>query len=223
MLDTYKHKGSRKRLVEQLKSKGISHEALLDAIGKIPRHYFVDSVLEDEAYEDKALPIASYQTISQPFTVAYQTELLDPFPKMKVLEIGTGSGYQAAILCEMGCRLFTVEMDPLLHREAKQRLADLGFQPKMYCGDGSQGWKRYQPYDGIIVTAGGPDVPLVMKEQLEIGGRLVMPVGDLDQQFMTLVIRKSKQEYEIRKYHPFKFVPLRGRFGHENADEFFNK
>ncbi len=221
MLDTYKHKGRRKRLVEHLRLKGITHEELLKAVEKIPRHYFVDSVLENDAYEDKALPIVGNQTISQPYTVAYQTELLHPKAKMKVLEIGTGSGYQAAILCEIGCRLFSVEIDPRLYREGKQRLEDLGYHPKMHCGDGSQGWKRYQPYEGIIVTAGGPEVPLVLKEQLEIGGRLVMPVGDMNQQIMTVVIRKSKQEYEIHRFHPFKFVPLKGKFGHEDADDFF--
>jgi len=221
VLDTYKHKGQRKRLVESLIDKGITHELVLAAIEKVPRHLFVDSAFADEAYEDKALPIAGSQTISQPFTVAYQSQLIDPRPKMKVLEIGTGSGYQSAILCEMGCKVFTIEWDNLLYQEARKRLQDMGYEPKMTCGDGSKGWRTFQPYEGIVVTAGGPDLPIVLKEQLELNGRLVMPVGKLEKQLMTLAIRTGKMEYEIHQYHPFKFVPLKGKFGHEDADDFF--
>ena len=167
MLDTFKHKGQRARLVEILMEKGITDERVLSAIGAVPRHAFVEGVFASEAYDDKALPIHSGQTISQPFTVAFQTQLLRLKPKMKVLEIGTGSGYQAAVLCAMGVRLFTVEIDPRLHRDAAARLNELGYAPKLLCGDGSQGWLTYQPYEAIIVTAASPAVPEPLKRQLE--------------------------------------------------------
>lgn len=215
MLDTYKHKGQRARLVEILMEKGITDERVLKAIGAVPRHAFVEGVFAGEAYEDKALPIHSGQTISQPFTVAFQTQLLGLKPKMKVLEIGTGSGYQAAVLCNMGVRLFTVELDARLHREAAARLQDLGHSPKMMCGDGSQGWLTFQPYEAILVTAASPAVPEPLKRQLEVGGRMVIPVGNRNVQRMTVVTRLSRDEFEIETHHDFKFVPLRGRFGFE--------
>ena len=216
MLDTFKHKGQRARLVEILMEKGITDERVLTAIGAVPRHVFVEGVFAGEAYEDKALPIHSGQTISQPFTVAFQTQLLRLKPKMKVLEIGTGSGYQAAVLCAMGLRLFTVEIDPRLHRDAASRLSELGYAPKMLCGDGSQGGPPFQPYEAIIVTAASPHVPEPLKRQLEVGGRMVIPVGDRNLQRMEVVTRLSRDEFEIESHHDFKFVPLRGRFGFED-------
>lgn len=215
MLDTFKHKGKRARLVEILSEKGITDERVLHAIGTIPRHFFVEGVFASDAYEDKALPIHSGQTISQPFTVAFQTQLLQLKPKMKVLEIGTGSGYQAAVLCAMGVRLFTVELDQRLHREAKSRLSELDYSPKMECGDGSLGWPRYQPYEAILVTAASPSIPEPLKRQLEVGGRLVIPVGERGLQQMKVVTRKSRDEFEVETFQDFRFVPLLGKFGFE--------
>ena len=213
MLDTYKYKGLRRDLVAQLKEKGITHQEILEAFMQVPRHGFVDSALADQAYEDVALPIPEQQTISQPYTVAFQTLLLQPKSRMKILEIGTGSGYQSAILCALGCRVFTVEFIAKLHRLAKSRLEDLGFEPKMMCGDGSKGWPKYQPYEGILVTAASPAVPRVLQEQLVVGGRLVMPVGTETSQNMVVITRKSKTEYERETLKKFRFVPLRGKYG----------
>ena len=213
LIDTFKHKGMRQRLVDHLAERGITDTAVLEAIGKIPRHGFVDSAFEDQAYEDKPLPIQNGQTISQPFTVAYQTQLLGLKPGMKVLEVGTGSGYQAAVLCAMKMRLCTVEIDGRLHREAKERLEELGYKPKMLLGDGSKGWAKHQPYDRILVTAASPKVPPSLTRQLAIGGRLVIPVGSLQAQEMKVIHKLGKMEFDIHTYHQFKFVPLRGKFG----------
>ncbi|MEL6652448.1 MAG: protein-L-isoaspartate(D-aspartate) O-methyltransferase [Bacteroidota bacterium] len=213
MLDTFKHKGQRKRLVQELMDRGITDKAVLDAVLSVPRHGFIDTAFSDEAYEDKALPIPQGQTISQPFTVAYQTQLLRLKPRMKVLEIGTGSGYQAAILSAMGVRVFSVEIDPKLHRLAKRRLEDLECNCKLLQGDGSQGWTLYQPYDRIIVTAASPGVPEPLKKQLAAGGIMVIPSGDRDQQHMQVVTRKRGSEYEIETLQAFRFVPLRGKYG----------
>jgi protein-L-isoaspartate(D-aspartate) O-methyltransferase len=200
-------------MVEELMQKGITDEAVLEAIGLIPRHQFVEGVFGEEAYLDKALPIAEKQTISQPFTVAYQSQLLQLKPRMKVLEIGTGSGYQAAILCAMKLKVFSVELIPRLHRTAKERLEDLGFSPKLRLGDGSEGWQGYQPFERILVTAASPNVPETLKRQLSIGGRMVVPVGDRREQQMQVIIRLSKDEFEIQSLKACKFVPLLGKYG----------
>ena len=200
-------------MVKQLKDKGISQQEVLEAILKVPRHYFIDSALSDQAYEDKALPIPGQQTISQPYTVAFQTELLHLKPRMKVLEIGTGSGYQTAILCELQCRVFSVEFLSKLHKMAKTRLEDLDYEPKLLCGDGSKGWRKYQPYDAILVTAAGPSIPRELQQQLAVGGRLVMPVGTEASQRMVVLTRKSKDEFIKEILHKFRFVPLRGKYG----------
>lgn len=213
MLDTFKHKGLRSRLIEELALKGITDEAVLAAMEAVPRHQFVEGVFADEAYQDKPLPIANGQTISQPFTVAYQTQLLQLKPRMKVLEIGTGSGYQTAVLCAMKLKVFSVEFHARLHREAKQRLEALGYQPKLTVGDGSQGWPRYQSYERILLTAASPRIPENLRQQLAIGGRLVAPVGSLDQQHMQVVIRLSKNEFETHSLKACKFVPLLGKYG----------
>ena len=213
MIDTYKHKGRRKRLADEIAKRGITDERILKAIRVVPRHLFVEGVFNEEAYADKPLPIASGQTISQPFTVAFMTELLVLKPKMKILEIGTGSGYQAAILAEMGMRVFSVEIDRRLHYEASERLSELGYNVRLHLGDGSRGWEKYQPYERIIVTAASPSVPEALKRQLEIGGIMVIPVGTLDLQQMTVVKRKGRHEFEISTLNDFKFVPLRGRYG----------
>lgn len=213
MLDTYKLKGLRAKLVQALREKGIVDESVLEAMLTVPRHFFVDSALAETSYEDIALPITEGQTISQPYTVAYQTQLLEVRKGMKVLEIGTGSGYQAAVLCQIGVQLFSVECIKSLYERAKERLSDLGFKPVLKWGDGSQGWVSYAPFDRIVVTAGAPVVPQTLKSQLSVGGKMVIPVGDRNSQRMLCIRRITLQEFEIQEYDYFKFVPLTGREG----------
>ncbi len=208
MRDTVKHQGLRKRLVEVLISKGIKDKAILQAIEKIPRHLFMDSSFEDFAYQDKAFPIAANQTISQPYTVAFQTELLQLKKNAKVLEIGTGSGYQTAVLLELGVKVFSIERQQELFKKTKMFLSKLHYRPKqLIFGDGYIGLEKQAPFDGIIVTAGAPFVPSPLLSQLKIGGRLVIPVGDKTQ-IMTLYIRKSEKEFEKHELGDFKFVPM---------------
>ncbi|MDX1427919.1 MAG: protein-L-isoaspartate(D-aspartate) O-methyltransferase, partial [Salegentibacter mishustinae] len=191
MQDNYRHKGKRQQLVKTVKKKGITNKAVLDAIGKIPRHLFMDSSFEDHAYQDKAFPIAADQTISQPYTVAFQTEKLEIEKGDKVLEIGTGSGYQTAVLCELGAKVYSIERQRELYRKTKMFLNKIGYRPKhLSFGDGYKGMPNYAPFDKIIVTAGAPFVPKDLLGQLKVGGRMVIPVGD-DVQTMTLFIRKS--------------------------------
>lgn len=206
--DTFTHQGMRKKLVEILKKKGITDVNVLNAIGKIPRHLFMDSGFVDHAYVDKAFPIAADQTISQPYTVARQTELLEVKKGDKILEIGTGSGYQAAVLLEMGAVLFTIERQNELFKKTKMFLPKLGYKPKkMVFGDGYLGLENEAPFDGIIVTAGAPFVPNPLLSQLKIGGKLVIPVGE-NIQIMTVFTRKSNTEFEKKEYGEFRFVPL---------------
>lgn len=213
MLDTFKDKGLRRRMVEQLEEKGISNPLVLEAMREVPRHLFVDRTFAAEAYLDKALHIDSGQTISSPFTVAYQSELLKPKKKLKILEIGTGSGYQAAVLAAMGMKVFTVEREKRLHEVAKGRFKEIGAEIRAHLGDGSQGWTLYQPYERILVTAATPSVPLPLQQQLEDKGILVAPVGSLKKQIMTRMTRISSQEYNVERLLPFYFVPLKGRYG----------
>jgi len=206
--DTPKHQGLRNRLVEIIAGKGIKSKAVLQAIAKIPRHLFMDSALESHAYEDKAFPIAADQTISQPYTVAFQTELLQVVPNAKILEIGTGSGYQSAVLIEMGARVYTVERQNELFKKTKLFLPKLGYKPKyMSFGDGYKGLPEYAPFDGIIVTAGAPYVPKPLLSQLKIGGKLVIPVGDTTQT-MYLYERISETNFKKKALGDFRFVPL---------------
>ncbi|WP_109097583.1 protein-L-isoaspartate(D-aspartate) O-methyltransferase [Aquimarina sp. AU58] len=208
MKDTLRHAGKRKQLVDVLIKKGIKNKTVLSAIGKIPRHLFMDSGFEDHAYQDKAFPIAADQTISQPYTVAFQTELLEIKKGDKVLEIGTGSGYQTAVLCEMGAKVYSIERQKELFKKTKLFLSKLGYRPKhLSFGDGYKGLAEHAPYNGIIVTAGAPFVPKPLLGQLQINGRLVIPVGE-DVQIMTLFIRKSETEFEKREFGEFRFVPL---------------
>ena len=208
MKDTFKHKGLRQQLVNLLKNKGISDEAVLNAIGKVPRHLFMDSGFLDFAYQDKAFPIAADQTISQPYTVAFQTELLKVKKDDKVLEIGTGSGYQTAILCELGAKVYSIERQQELFKKTSKFLPKLGYRAKkLIFGDGYKGLKEEAPFDSIIVTAGAPFVPKPLLSQLKVGGRLVIPVGD-DVQIMTLFIRKDTKEFEQHEFGEFRFVPL---------------
>lgn len=206
--DTLKHKGKRQQLAEILVKKGIKDERVLAAIKNIPRHLFMDSSFEDHAYQDKAFPIAADQTISQPYTVAFQTELLGVSKGDKVLEIGTGSGYQTAVLCEMGIKVYSIERQQELFRKTKKFLNEIGYRPKYLCfGDGYKGLEEYAAYEGIIVTAGAPYVPNPLLAQLAIGGKLVIPVGEKLQK-MTVFTRKSEKEFEKKEYGDFRFVPL---------------
>ncbi len=208
MKDTFKHKGLRQQLVNIIKNKGITNEKVLSAIGSIPRHLFMDSGFLDHAYQDKAFPIAADQTISQPYTVAFQTALLELKPDDKVLEIGTGSGYQTAVLCELGAKVYSIERQQELFKKTSQFLPKLGYRAKkLIFGDGYKGLPDEAPFDSIIVTAGAPFVPKPLLSQLKIGGRLVIPVGD-DVQVMTLFIRNGTKEFEKHDCGEFRFVPL---------------
>ncbi|MUH35284.1 protein-L-isoaspartate(D-aspartate) O-methyltransferase [Zobellia amurskyensis] len=208
MRDTLKHRGMRNKLAEILVDKGITDKNVLEAIRTIPRHLFMDSSFEGHAYQDKAFPIGAEQTISQPYTVAFQSELLEVKPNQKILEIGTGSGYQTAVLLLLRSKVYTIERQLELFKKTKIFFRKMGYRPKkLIFGDGYKGLPEEAPYDGIIVTAGAPEVPKALMSQLKIGGRLVIPVGTNDQ-IMTLFIRKSEKEFEKKEYGSFRFVPL---------------
>jgi protein-L-isoaspartate(D-aspartate) O-methyltransferase len=206
--DSFKHKGLRKKLIQTIKSKGINNTNVLSAIGKVPRHLFMDSGFIDHAYQDKAFPIGADQTISQPFTVAFQTELLEVNKGDKVLEVGTGSGYQAAVLCELGANVFSIERQGDLYKKVVNFLPSINYYPKkIVYGDGYKGLKEEAPFDSIIVTAGTPFVPKTLLNQLKIGGRLVIPVGE-NIQVMTLYVRVSEKKFNMKEFGEFQFVPL---------------
>ena len=208
MNDSFKHKGLRKKLIQTIKSKGINNTNVLSAIGKVPRHLFMDSGFIDHAYQDKAFPIGADQTISQPFTVAFQTQLLEINKGDKVLEVGTGSGYQAAVLCELGANVYSIERQGELYKKAVNFLPSIHYYPKkIIYGDGYKGLEEEAPFDSIIVTAGAPFVPKTLLNQLKIGGRLVIPVGE-NIQVMTLYIRVSEKKFNMNEYGEFQFVPL---------------
>lgn len=213
MVDDYKQRGARKKLIEELESKGISDKAVLKAMLAVPRHFFFPKTFYPHAYIDKAFPIGEGQTISQPYTVAYQTQVLHIQKNDKVLEIGTGSGYQAAILMEMGAKLFSIERQEKLHLKAKKILTELGFKPILKCGDGTKGWAEHAPFDKIIVTAGAPVVPKTLLTQLAIGGIMVIPVGDEKTQKMFCIIKKGEKTFEKIELQNFAFVPLIGEEG----------
>lgn len=208
------------RLMDVLRENGISDERVLTAIAAVPRHVFVEPALRSRAYEDEALPIGMNQTISQPFTVAYQTLLLQPQQGDRVLEVGTGSGYQAAVLCEMGARVFSIERHrPLLDR-TRRILESLDYRVVLKHGDGTLGWPGFAPFDGIVVTAGASDIPEPLLEQLRVegeegrpAGRLVIPIGDARGQKMNLIRRIGETEFERVEKHVFRFVPLIGKGG----------
>lgn len=209
-VDNYREKGARKKLVEKLKDRGIQDRDVLSAIAKVPRHYFFDETFWPQAYKDIAFPIGDGQTISQPYTVAYQTELLHIRKGDKVLEIGTGSGYQTCILLELGAKVYTIERQENLFKRTKLVLPHMGYNPDFFCGDGSKGIPAHAPYDKIIVTAGAPFVPEVLLTQLKVGGILVIPVGDEKSQKMLTVLRVSETDYEKFELDTFRFVPLVG-------------
>jgi len=208
MPDTHRHQGLRNKLVEIIRQKGINDPRILQAIAKVPRHLLLDSAFEPHAYQDKAFPIAAGQTISQPYTVAFQTELLAIQKGDKVLEIGTGSGYQAAILISLGAQVYTIERIKELFLKAKQNLQKIGYRPKyMGYGDGYKGLPLYAPYDKIIVTAAAPYIPDALIEQLKPDGRLVIPVG-ANQQKMKLIVKDKQGNLNETEHGLFRFVPL---------------
>jgi protein-L-isoaspartate(D-aspartate) O-methyltransferase len=210
--DSYKLRGLRQKLVRKLVEKGIKNEAVLDAINKVPRHVFFENALIDHAYQDKAFPIGEGQTISQPFTVAFQTEQLEIKPGDKVLEIGTGSGYQACVLLEMGAKVYTIEYNRVLFERTRDFLPQLGYKPFFFYGDGSRGVPAKAPYNKIIVTAGAPVVPTALTDQLADNGILIIPVGGRDKQTMVK-IRKQNGELKKEELSTFAFVPLLGADG----------
>jgi len=206
--NTDKHQGLRNQLVSLLKEKGIVDKYVLEAINKIPRHLFLNSTFADFAYQDKAFPIGEGQTISQPYTVAFQTQLLEVKKDHKILEIGTGSGYQTAVLFLMGAKVYSVERQNKLFKQTSVLLPKLGIRPKhLSFGDGYKGLPDHAPFDSIIVTAGAPTIPKALMAQLKIGGRLVIPLGE-EKQIMTLLIRKNETQFEKHEFGDFKFVPL---------------
>ncbi len=208
MKDTTKHQGLRNQLANVLSGKGITDEKVLNAVRKIPRHLFIDSSFEDHAYQDKAFPIAADQTISHPYTVAFQSQVLEVKEGEKVLEIGTGSGYQTAVLLELKAEVYTIERQHELFKRTSLFLPKIGYRPKKFIfGDGYKGLPEQAPFDKIIVTAGAPYIPNALLSQLKVGGKLLIPVGDKSQ-VMTLLIRKSAKEFEKHELGDFKFVPM---------------
>jgi protein-L-isoaspartate(D-aspartate) O-methyltransferase len=208
MIDSYKHQGLRKLLVENIRAKGIRDNNVLRAMEIVPRHFFFDSSFLKYAYEDKPFPIGAGQTISQPYTVAFQTELLHISKGDKVLEIGTGSGYQACILSEMGAKVFTIERQRALFNSALKFIPTLRYPIKIFYGDGYKGLPAFAPFEKILVTAGAPFIPEPLIEQLKIGGILVIPVGASDVQIMTTITKTGEKESEKREHGSFRFVPL---------------
>jgi protein-L-isoaspartate(D-aspartate) O-methyltransferase len=219
MPEDWKYRRRRARLVEELRRKGIQNEHVLQAIGAVPRHLFMDAAWRPKAYEDKALPIGLGQTISQPFTVAYQTMELAPAKDERILEVGTGSGYQAAVLREMGARIFSIERHKQLLDRTSHLLRELGYRVRLKCGDGTFGWPAFAPYDGIIVTAAAAAEPEALLEQLREprgdrpGGRLIVPIGTADGQSMYRIERTGPESFRRERMDGFRFVPLIGQGG----------
>lgn len=207
MADLARHRGMRNKLVRILIDKGIRDKEVLKAIGAVPRHLFIDSSFEEFAYQDKAFPIAAGQTISQPFTVAFQSEKLGLQRGQKVLEVGTGSGYQAAVLAQMGMKVYSIERQKELFDSTRPLLQKLGYKLNLKFGDGYAGLPNHAPFDGIIVTAGAPEIPKALLQQLKVGGNLVIPVG-VNVQKMKVVHRKSTNDFELKDYGDFRFVPM---------------
>ena len=206
--DTLRHQGMRKKLVEGLKIKGIRNPQILEAINTVPRHLFMESTFINFAYKDQAFPIGAGQTISQPYTVAFQTQLLQVEKNDKILEVGTGSGYQAAVLIELGAKVFTIERQKELYVKVQKFLPEIGYNPAIFFGDGYKGLPNLAPFDKILVTAGATSVPDDLKKQLKIGGRLVIPVGNSKRQEMIVITRVSDSEFKSEKHGGFVFVPL---------------
>ncbi len=209
-VDSYRHKGERKLLVESLKKKGISDESVLKVLTEVPRHFFFPKDFWDHAYEDKAFQIGAGQTISHPHTVAYQSQLLKIKANDKVLEIGTGSGYQTVVLLKLGAEVYSIERQKELFDKTKKLINQLNLKPNLFFGDGSKGLIQHGPYDKIICTAGAPTIPSTLLAQLKINGLMVIPVGDEKNQKMNLVERISEKEFHTEELESFRFVPLIG-------------
>lgn len=208
MEDSFRHQGMRRQLLATLREKGVKDEKVLEAMMRVPRHAYMDKAFLHFAYEDTAFPIGAGQTISQPFTVAFQTSLLDLRLRQKVLEIGTGSGYQCAVLCEMGVKVFSIERQKELYEKSRQLLRKLGYSPRTFYGDGYKGLPAFAPFDAILVTCGAPFVPDALLDQLKPGGRLVIPVGQGDVQEMLRITRNSDGDFSEERFGEFKFVPM---------------
>ena len=210
LMDSYRHKGLRKKLVDTLREKGITDTRVLMAIDRVPRHLFLDSSFLEFAYQDKAFPIGSGQTISQPYTVAYQTQLLQVMPGERILEIGTGSGYQSCVLLEMGAKVYTIERQKKLFEKTKSFLPSIGYNPKMFYGDGYKGLPPYAPFDKVIITAAAPEIPQELINQMKTGGILVVPVGPPELQTMVTIQKVSSENILKEEHDQFRFVPMLG-------------
>lgn len=206
--DTFKHKGMRRQLIDELKNKGISDNQILEAFDAIPRHYFLDLVFEKQAYSNMAFQIGAGQTISHPYTVAFQTQLLNLKKGEKVLEIGTGSGFQTCILCKLGAKVFSIERQRELHLKADKIIKYFNFTPKLFFGDGYQGKATFAPFDKILITCGAPFIPQELLKQLKVGGILVIPVGDLEKQEMIRITKIDENNFEEERFGEFSFVPM---------------
>lgn len=206
--DSLRHQGMRRRLVDEIRGKGISDELVLKAIGEVPRHLFMDQAFIDLAYQDKAFPIEAEQTISQPYTVAYQSQLLMAEPGMKVLEIGTGSGYQTSVLCKMGLKVYSIERHKVLFTKVKKLLQELNLTARVFYGDGFKGLPTYGPYDRILVTCAAPSIPVELVRQLVPGGIMVVPLGAGNEQIMNTILKKNGDHFETFQYEKFRFVPM---------------
>ncbi len=207
MIDTFKHKGLRKKLIEELRQKGITDELVLAAFEKIPRHFFLDSSFDEIAYQDRAFSIGSGQTISQPYTVAFQTQLLEVKKNQKILEIGTGSGFQTCVLCDLGAKVFTIERQKALYQKAKIFIPQLKYNAKCFLGDGYVGLPAYAPFDKILVTCGAPFIPQALVDQLKVGGKMIIPVGEEVQEMICLA-KISDTEVDKKVFGSFRFVPM---------------
>lgn len=208
MQDTFKHKGMRRQLIDELRSKGITDERILDAFNAVPRHFFLDLVFEQQAYTNQAFQIGSGQTISHPYTVAFQTHLLEVSKGEKVLEIGTGSGYQTCILCELGAKVYSIERHRELFMKAKKIVEVFNFNPRLSYGDGYKGLPSFAPFDKIIITCGAPDVPESLIEQLKVGGIMIIPVGEGKDQVMLKIRKLTDGDVDIQEFGTFSFVPM---------------
>ena len=212
MEDLLRYQGMRKRLIDEIRQKGIKDENVLDAMDRVPRHSFMDSGFVQFAYRDNAFPIGAGQTISQPYTVAFQTQLLEVKEFDKVLEIGTGSGYQTAVLLEMGARVYSIERHRELYLKSGELLTHIGYRPHLFWGDGYKGKESYAPFDSVLITAGAPYIPDALKVQLRVGGCLVAPIGKGNSQVMTRLWKRSETEFEAETFGMFAFVPfLKGK------------
>lgn len=208
MEDTFKHKGMRKKLVEDLAKMGISDKNVLDAFYKVPRHFFLDLAFVNQAYSNMAFQIGEGQTISHPYTVTFQTQLLELKPKEKVLEIGTGSGFQTCVLCELGVKVFSIERQRNLFLKTKPLIQKMGYTAKLFYGDGYQGKPNFAPFDKILVTCGAPCIPTELLQQLKVGGMLVIPIGDSEKQIMTKIVKLEEDDYSKEEFGDFSFVPM---------------